>query len=73
MQSIGVALRGDDPSEKQSVSKGIHSVFGWDSWTRTNEMQESKSCALTDLAISQYNIDYFGYYITAKRVLSIQK
>ena len=24
---------------------------GWDSWTRTNEMQESKSCALTDLAI----------------------
>ena len=29
-------------------------VFGWDSWTRTNEMQESKSCALTDLAISQY-------------------
>ena len=25
---------------------------GRDSWTRTNEMQESKSCALTDLAIS---------------------
>ena len=27
---------------------------GWDSWTRTSEMQESKSCALTNLAISQY-------------------
>ena len=27
---------------------------GWDSWTRTNEMQESKSCAFTNLAISQY-------------------
>ena len=26
---------------------------GWDSWTRTNEMQESKSCAFTNLAISQ--------------------
>ena len=29
---------------------------GRDSWTRTNEMQESKSCALTDLAISLYEI-----------------
>ena len=29
---------------------------GRDSWTRTNEMQESKSCALTDLAISLCNI-----------------
>ena len=27
---------------------------GWDSWTRTNEMQESKSCAFTNLAISHY-------------------
>ena len=27
---------------------------GWGSWTRTNEMQESKSCALTDLAIPHY-------------------
>ena len=33
---------------------------GWDSWTRTNEMQESKSCAFTNLAISQYSL---GYYI----------
>ena len=29
---------------------------GWDSWTRTNEMQESKSCAFTNLAISHYEI-----------------
>ena len=34
---------------------------GWDSWTRTNEMQESKSCAFTNLAISQYSL---GYYTT---------
>ena len=32
------------------------SLRGRDSWTRTNEMQESKSCALTDLAISLCNI-----------------
>ena len=30
-------------------------LFGRDSWTRTSEMQESKSCALTDLAISLCN------------------
>lgn len=27
---------------------------GWDGWIRTSVMQESKSCALTDLATSQY-------------------
>ena len=37
---------------------------GWDSWTRTNEMQESKSCALTDLAISQYlSFDIIAYLL----------
>ena len=28
-------------------------IFGWDSWTRTSVVQESKSCAFTSLAISQ--------------------
>ncbi len=31
-------------------------IFGWDSWIRTSVVQESKSCALTGLAISQYKI-----------------
>ena len=43
---------------------------GWDSWTRTNEMQESKSCALTNLAISQYLPCYYNIDII---FLSIQK
>ena len=37
---------------KQKTTVGVVFCFGRDSWTRTNEMQESKSCALTDLAIS---------------------
>ena len=39
---------------KQKTPAGVVFCFGRDSWTRTNEMQESKSCALTDLAISLY-------------------
>lgn len=30
-------------------------ISGWDGWIRTSVMQESKSCALTDLATSQYS------------------
>ena len=41
-------------NEKATHSGGV--FRGRDSWTRTNEMQESKSCALTDLAISLCDI-----------------
>ncbi len=34
-------------------------IYGWDSWTRTSGVQESKSCALTVLAISHYIRLYF--------------
>ena len=40
---------------------------GWDSWTRTSEMQESKSCALTNLAISHRK----SHYTTPPKHLSI--
>ena len=43
---------GTIPAQK-GHPRGV-SFFGWDSWIRTNVVQESKSCALTDLAISQY-------------------
>ncbi len=36
---------------KEKTTARVVFSFGWGSWTRTNEMQESKSCALTDLAI----------------------
>ena len=33
-------------SVQRSDRISYSSIYGWDSWTRTNEMQESKSCAL---------------------------
>ena len=44
-----------DFATKRGASLWIPLFFGRDSWTRTSEMQESKSCALTDLAISLCN------------------
>ena len=51
-----------DAFRKKSVAS-----FGWDSWTRTSEMQESKSCALTNLAISHRE----SHYTTPPKHLSI--
>ena len=51
-----------DAFRKKSVPS-----FGWDSWTRTSEMQESKSCALTNLAISHRE----SHYTTPPKHLSI--
>lgn len=49
----------------------IFSYFcGRDSWTRTNEMQESKSCALTDLAISLCVLKYYTIFSSACQGLS---
>ena len=42
-----------NPKTKKKGLTILSTLHGWDSWTRTSEMQESKSCALTNLAISQ--------------------
>ena len=69
MRSIGVVLSRRDHREKQAYSGSCMPVFGWDSWTRTSEMQESKSCALTNLAISQYllaRLLYHGFELLSR-------
>lgn len=55
---MSVLPRYPDP-QSRSVTVTLHSPYGRDSWIRTSVMQESKSCALTDLAISLCVRDVF--------------